>query len=82
MTINHGDSIDDIGTNLDFQVKDEISVTAKNYTEEVLTLYSTTDPATSPTNNDDRFKVNDNLPLLGETSRTKQTSQSLSISSL
>jgi hypothetical protein len=35
MTINHGDSIDYLGMNFDFKVKDEISVTAKGYSDEV-----------------------------------------------
>jgi hypothetical protein len=65
MTINHGDSIDYLGMNFDFKVKDEISVTAKGYTDEVLRLHQTTGTVISPAN-DDIFKVNDNLPLLND----------------
>jgi hypothetical protein len=65
MTINHGDSIDYLGMNFNFKVKDEISVTAKGYTDEVLRLHQTTGTVISPAN-DDIFKVNDNLPLLND----------------
>ena len=73
MTINHGDSIDYLGMNFDFKVKDEISVTAKNYTEEVLKLHSTSGTAASPAN-DDIFKVNDNLPLLNDHQQSEMRS--------
>jgi hypothetical protein len=42
MTINHGDSIDYLGMNFDFKVKDEISVTAKGYSDEAESSTSST----------------------------------------
>jgi hypothetical protein len=38
--------------NFDFKVEDEISVTAKGYTDEVLRLHQTTGTAISPANDD------------------------------